>query len=83
MNHISNTLGTINPIEFMTQKAHQVGAAILIDGAQSCSHIKPDLGALDCDFYVTSAHKMCGPTGVGMLYGKEAWLEKLPPFSTE
>ena len=80
VNHISNTLGTINPIEFMTQKAHQVGAAILIDGAQSCSHIKPDLGALDCDFYVTSAHKMCGPTGVGMLYGKEAWLEKLPPY---
>ena len=80
VNHISNTLGTINPIEFMTQKAHQVGAAILIDGAQSCSHIRPDLTALDCDFYVTSAHKMCGPTGVGMLYGKEAWLEKLPPF---
>ena len=80
VNHISNTLGTINPIEFMTQKAHQVGAAILIDGAQSCSHIRPDLVALECDFYVTSAHKMCGPTGVGMLYGKEAWLEKLPPY---
>tara|TARA_B100000795_G_scaffold256421_1_gene228832 strand:- start:8936 stop:10150 length:1215 start_codon:yes stop_codon:yes gene_type:complete len=80
VNHISNTLGTINPIAFMTEKAHEVGAAILIDGAQSCSHIKPDLVALDCDFYVTSAHKMCGPTGVGMLYGKEAWLEKLPPY---
>ncbi len=80
VNHISNTLGTINPIEFMIQKAHQVGAAILIDGAQSCSHVKPDLVALDCDFYVTSAHKMCGPTGIGMLYGKEKWLEKLPPY---
>jgi cysteine desulfurase/selenocysteine lyase len=80
VNHISNTLGTINPIAFMTKKAHEVGAAILIDGAQSCSHIKPDLVALDCDFYVTSAHKMCGPTGVGMLYGKEVWLEKLPPY---
>ena len=80
VNHISNTLGTINPIEFMVQKAHQVGAAILIDGAQSCSHVKPDLVALDCDFYVTSAHKMCGPTGIGMLYGKEKWLEKLPPY---
>jgi cysteine desulfurase/selenocysteine lyase len=80
VNHISNTLGTINPIAFMTEKAHEVGAAILIDGAQSCSHIKPDLVALDCDFYVTSAHKMCGPTGVGMLYGKEVWLEKLPPY---
>ena len=80
VNHISNTLGTINPIEFMTQQAHRVGAAILIDGAQSCSHIKPDLVALDCDFYVTSAHKMCGPTGIGMLYGKEKWLEKLPPY---
>ena len=80
VNHISNTLGTINPIEFMTHQAHRVGAAILIDGAQSCSHIKPDLVALDCDFYVTSAHKMCGPTGIGMLYGKEKWLEKLPPY---
>jgi cysteine desulfurase/selenocysteine lyase len=80
VNHISNALGTINPIAFMIEKAHEVGAAVLIDGAQSCSHIKPDLVALDCDFYVTSAHKMCGPTGTGMLYGKEAWLEKLPPY---
>lgn len=80
VNHISNALGTINPIKFMIDKAHEIGAAVLIDGAQSCSHIKPDLVALDCDFYVTSAHKMCGPTGVGMLYGKEAWLEKLPPY---
>jgi cysteine desulfurase/selenocysteine lyase len=56
------------------------GAAVLIDGAQACPHLKPDVQALDADFYVTSAHKMCGPTGVGMLYGKEAWLNKLPPY---
>ena len=80
VNHISNALGTINPIETIIQKAHEVGAAVLIDGAQACSHIKPDLAALDVDFYVTSAHKMCGPTGVGMLYGKEVWLKKLPPY---
>jgi cysteine desulfurase/selenocysteine lyase len=80
VNHISNALGTINPIQQMIEMAHQVGAAILIDGAQSCPHIKPDLQALDVDFYVTSAHKMCGPTGVGLLYGKEDWLNKLPPY---
>lgn len=79
-NHISNALGTINPIEFIIKKAHQVGAAVLIDGAQACPHLKPDVQALDVDFYVTSAHKMCGPTGVGMLYGKEEWLRKLPPY---
>ena len=80
VNHISNALGTINPIEKIIQKAHQVGAAVLVDGAQSCSHIKPDLQKLDVDFYVTSAHKMCGPTGVGILYMKEEWGEKLPPY---
>lgn len=80
VNHISNALGTINPIEFIIEKAHQVGAAVLIDGAQACPHIKADVQALDVDFYVTSAHKMCGPTGVGMLYGKEEWLNKLPPY---
>jgi len=80
VNHISNALGTINPIEEIIKKAHKVGAAVLIDGAQSCSHIKPDLQKLDVDFYVTSAHKMCGPTGVGMLYMKEEWGEKLPPY---
>jgi len=80
VNHISNALGTINPIETIIKKAHQVGAAILIDGAQACPHIKPDVQALDVDFYVASAHKMCGPTGVGMLYGKEEWLNKLPPY---
>lgn len=80
VNHISNALGTINPIEEMIQKAHLVGAAILVDGAQACPHIKPDVQALDVDFYVTSGHKMCGPTGVGMLYAKESWLHKLPPY---
>jgi cysteine desulfurase/selenocysteine lyase len=79
-NHISNALGTINPIEFIIEKAHQVGAAVLIDGAQAVPHLKPDVQALNCDFYVTSAHKMCGPTGVGILYGKEEWLRKLPPY---
>lgn len=80
VNHISNALGTINPIEEMIEKAHLVGAAILVDGAQACPHLKPDLQALNVDFYVASAHKMCGPTGVGMLYGKEKWLNKLPPY---
>ncbi|QNJ97342.1 aminotransferase class V-fold PLP-dependent enzyme [Constantimarinum furrinae] len=80
VNHISNALGTINPIREITQLAHDAGAAVLIDGAQACSHIKPDLQELNVDFYVTSAHKMCGPTGVGILYGKEKWLNKLPPY---
>jgi len=80
VNHISNALGTINPIKEMIQKAHKVGAAILIDGAQACPHIKPNVQELDVDFYVTSGHKMCGPTGVGMLYAKESWLHKLPPY---
>jgi cysteine desulfurase/selenocysteine lyase len=80
VNHISNALGTINPIETIIEKAHKVGAAVLVDGAQSCPHIKPDVQALDVDFYVCSAHKICGPTGIGMLYGKEEWLKKLPPY---
>lgn len=79
-NHISNALGTINPIEDIIKKAHQFGAAVLVDGAQACPHLIPDVQALDVDFYVASAHKMCGPTGVGMLYGKEEWLNKLPPY---
>ncbi|WP_067029846.1 aminotransferase class V-fold PLP-dependent enzyme [Allomuricauda sp. CP2A] len=79
-NHVSNALGTINPIEEIIEAAHKVGAAVLIDGAQAAAHIKADLQALDVDFYVVSAHKMCGPTGVGMLYGKEEWLKKLPPY---
>ena len=80
VNHISNALGVINPIEYMIQKAHEVDAAVLIDGAQATPHLKPDVQALDCDFYVFSGHKICGPTGVGILYGKEAWLNKLPPY---
>lgn len=80
VNHISNALGTINPIKKIITKAHEFGAAVLVDGAQSCSHIKPDLQKLDVDFYVTSAHKMCGPTGVGILYMKEKWGNKLSPY---
>lgn len=80
VNHISNALGTINPIEYIIKKSHNAGAAVLIDGAQSTPHLVPNVQALDADFYVTSAHKICGPTGVGMLYGKEAWLNKLPPY---
>ncbi|MFZ4679637.1 MAG: aminotransferase class V-fold PLP-dependent enzyme [Flavobacterium sp.] len=80
VNHISNALGTINPIKYMIDKAHEVGAAILIDGAQAVPHLKPDVQALDCDFYVFSGHKTCGPTGIGILYGKEEWLRKLPPY---
>ncbi len=80
VNHVSNTLGTINPIQEIIDKAHVVNAAVLIDGAQATPHIKPDLQALNCDFYVCSSHKLCGPTGVGMLYGKEEWLQKLPPY---
>lgn len=80
VNHISNALGIINPVKYMIDKAHQVGAAILIDGAQAVPHLKPDVQELDCDFYVFSGHKMCGPTGTGILYGKEVWLNKLPPY---
>lgn len=79
-NHVSNALGVINPISEIIKKAHHVGAAVLIDGAQATPHIKPNVQELDVDFYVASAHKMCGPTGVGMLYGKEQWLSKLPPY---
>lgn len=80
VNHISNALGTVNPIEYFIKKAHGVGAAVLIDGAQATPHLRPDVQALDCDFYVFSGHKVCGPTGVGILYGKEEWLRKLPPY---
>jgi cysteine desulfurase/selenocysteine lyase len=80
VNHISNALGTINPIKYIIDKAHQFGAAVLIDGAQAVPHLKPDVQELDCDFYVFSGHKMCAPTGVGILYGKEEWLQKLPPY---
>ena len=79
-NHVSNALGTVNPIQEIIDEAHGVGAAVLIDGAQAAPHIKADLQKLDVDFYTASAHKMCGPTGVGMLYGKEKWLNKMPPY---
>ena len=79
-NHVSNALGTINPIEEIIAAAHKHGAAVLIDGAQAAPHIKADLQALNVDFYTVSAHKVCGPTGVGMLYGKTEWLQKLPPY---
>jgi cysteine desulfurase/selenocysteine lyase len=80
VNHISNALGIINPIKYIIDKAHSFGAAVLIDGAQAVPHLKPDVQELDCDFYAFSGHKMCGPTGTGILYGKEEWLNKLPPY---
>ncbi|MCZ8230324.1 cysteine desulfurase [Flavobacterium sp.] len=80
VNHISNALGTINPIKYIIDKSHEFGAAVFIDGAQAVPHLKPDVQALDCDFYAFSGHKMCGPTGTGILYGKETWLNKLPPY---
>ncbi|MEZ0607697.1 SufS family cysteine desulfurase [Fibrella sp. WM1] len=78
--HVSNALGTINPVKTIIEKAHAVGAVVLIDGAQATSHIDIDVQALDCDFYVFSAHKLFGPTGMGVLYGKRALLEAMPPF---
>jgi cysteine desulfurase/selenocysteine lyase len=80
VNHISNALGTINPIKYIINKAHQFGAAVFIDGAQAVPHLKPNMQELDCDFYAFSGHKLCGPTGIGVLYGKEAWLNQLPPY---
>lgn len=80
VNHVSNALGTVNPVKDIIEKAHAVNAAVLLDGAQAAPHIKADVQELDVDFYVVSAHKMCGPTGVGALYGKEEWLNKLPPY---
>lgn len=78
--HISNTLGTINPVADLIRLAKSVGALSIIDGAQACAHQAIDVTKLDCDFYVFSGHKMFGPTGVGVLYGKEKWLEQMPPF---
>lgn len=78
--HVSNVLGTINPIQEMIQMAHDIGVPILIDGAQAAPHIPIDVQSLDCDFYVFSGHKMYGPTGVGVLYGKSQLLENLPPL---
>ncbi len=78
--HVSNALGNIHPIEAIIEKAHRVGAAVLVDGAQAAPHLQPDMQALDIDFYAVSAHKMYGPTGVGALYGKEELLLALPPY---
>ena len=80
VNHVSNALGTVNPIKTIIDKSHQAGAAVLIDGAQAAPHFEIDVRKLDVDFYVCSAHKLCGPTGVGILYGKKEWLENLPPY---
>ena len=80
VNHVSNALGTINPVKEIISKAHEFGAAVLIDGAQALPHFKVDVIDLDADFYVGSAHKIYGPTGVGILYGKEEWLTKIPPY---
>ena len=80
VNHVSNALGTVNPIETIIEKSHNAGAAVLIDGAQAAPHFEIDVRKLDVDFYVCSAHKLCGPTGVGILYGKKEWLKKLPPY---
>ena len=80
LNHVSNALGTINPIEYIIKKTHSIGAKVLIDGTQASPHIKTDLQKLDIDYYVTSAHKMCGPTGIGILYGKKSLLNNLPPY---
>lgn len=78
--HVSNALGNIHPIETIIEKAHRVGAVVLVDGAQAAPHLQPDVQALDIDFYAVSAHKMYGPTGVGVLYGKEELLLALPPY---
>ncbi|PIQ48993.1 MAG: cysteine desulfurase CsdA [Cytophagales bacterium CG12_big_fil_rev_8_21_14_0_65_40_12] len=79
-NHASNSLGTINPIELIIKKAHAVGAKVLVDGAQATAHLPIDVKALNVDFYAFSAHKMYGPTGTGVLYGKRSLLEKMPPY---
>jgi cysteine desulfurase/selenocysteine lyase len=80
VNHVSNALGTINPIEQMIKLAHAVGAKVLVDGAQAIAHWPLDVQAMDCDFYVFSAHKLFGPTGIGVLYGKRELLEQMPPY---
>ena len=78
--HVSNALGTVNPVEAVIKAAHERDIPVLLDGAQAAPHAQVDVRALDCEFYALSGHKMCGPTGIGVLYGKEAWLEKLPPW---
>ena len=78
--HVSNVLGTVNPVEEIIKKAHAHNIPVLVDGAQSTPHFSVDVQAMDCDFFAFSGHKMYGPTGIGVLYGKEEWLEKLPPY---
>ena len=78
--HVSNVLGTVNDVKRIVEMAHACGIPVLVDGAQSAPHMKIDVQAIGCDFYAFSGHKMYGPTGVGVLYGKEEWLEKLPPY---
>lgn len=78
--HVSNALGTINPVQTIISKAHNVGAKVLLDGAQSVQHLKVDMQSLDCDFYAFSGHKVFGPTGIGVLYGKKEILEVIPPY---
>jgi len=78
--HVSNALGSINPVKTMIAMAHQHGIPVLVDGAQAVPHMAVDVQDLDCDFYVFSGHKLFGPTGIGVLYGKKDWLERLPPY---
>ena len=80
VSHVSNVLGTINPVEEIIRIAHQYDIPVVVDGAQSAPHFKVDVQALGCDFFVFSGHKIYGPTGIGVLYGKEAWLDRLPPY---
>lgn len=81
-NHVSNSLGTVNPAKKIIQMAHDAGAAVLVDAAQSVQHIEHDVRALDADFYAFSGHKIYGPTGIGVLYGKEKWLDSMPPYQS-
>ena len=78
--HVSNALGTINPVKTIVDRAHDAGALVLLDGAQAASHMRIDVQSLDCDFYAFSSHKMFGPTGIGVLYGKRALLDAMPPY---
>lgn len=82
LTHVSNVLGVVNPVKEMIALAHQAGAAVLLDGAQAVGHFPVDVQDLDCDFYVFSGHKLYGPTGIGVLYGKTQWLERMPPYQT-
>ncbi len=80
--HVSNVLGTINPVKSLISIAHQQKIPVLLDGAQAVAHLPVDVQDLDCDFYAFSSHKLYGPTGIGVLYGKTNWLEQMPPYQT-